>query len=302
MTIALIILSALVISLFGLGCYFARVLVFPYNRTYEETLASELENQALEKETWEQIPKQAVSIPSIYRYALAGYYLPVEKSRKLVVVSHGITNNLIGSIKYARIFQSLGFNTLIYDHRNHGRSGGKNTTFGYYERRDLITMVSWARENLGPFDVIGVHGESMGAAIAILAAALEPIFDFVVSDCSYAHLGDQLAFRLQEDFHLPAFPLIPLAQFWARILTGMRFKALHPQKAISEIQSPALIIHGAEDNYIPPEHARRLAEAPAEKERPLWLAPGADHAESLYDHPGAYAEKVSSFLKTHGWT
>jgi hypothetical protein len=35
MTIALIILSALVISLFGLGCYFARVLVFPYNRTYE---------------------------------------------------------------------------------------------------------------------------------------------------------------------------------------------------------------------------------------------------------------------------
>ncbi len=301
MKIALILLAAVVSIMAALSYYFARVLVFPHNRTYEKTLASELENLSLQKNEWDFLPKQMVTIPSIFGYEIAGYYLPVENARKLVIVSHGITNNLIGSIKYALIFQNLGFSALIYDHRNHGESGGENTTFGYYERRDLITVAEWALENLGSFNVVGVHGESMGAAIALLAAALDPVFDFVVSDCSYAHLGDQLAFRLKKDFHLPAFPLIPLAQVWARILTGMRINALHPVNEIASIQAPILIIHGAEDGYIPPEHARRLAQAQAAGERQLWLAPEADHACSLYENPAEYTEKVTTFLKFHGW-
>jgi hypothetical protein len=302
MTLPLILIAAsslLLLLLLGLGYYFARVLLFPHNRTYEKTLKKELESGTLSPKTWENLDKTALSIPSPFGYDLAGYYLPSGDACHIVIVSHGITNNLIGSVKYARIFLDLGFNVLIYDHRNHGKSGGRATTFGYYEQHDLSAVIDWVLAQHGPFEQIGIHGESMGAAIAILAAARDPRVDFLVTDCSYANLRDQIAHRLEEDFHLPAFPLLPLATIWARILTGMRFNTLHPEEALPEVDAPVLIIHGEADAYIPPSHARRLAETPAGAPRTLWLAPDADHAHALHKNPRGYPQQVSAFLKSH---
>ncbi len=55
---------------------------------------------------WEQ---ENVTIQSPYGYPLCGKYFPISGSSSTVILSHGITYNLYGSVKYMPIFRELGF-------------------------------------------------------------------------------------------------------------------------------------------------------------------------------------------------
>ena len=294
----LIPLLILLIFLFA-SYYFARILIYPVTRSYETTLEYAIEDGILTEKDWEALPKEEVTIRSIFGYDLYGYFLPNGSGHRTVIVSHGITCNLINSIKYAQIFLDLGFNVLVYDHRNHGKSGGKGTTFGYYEADDLCAVIDWLEENKPNTKMIGIHGESMGAAIGLLTAARDERVAFMVADCGYASLSDQVSDRARVQYHLPSFPLIPMVFQWARLLNGMRVDQIAPNKAITQINAPVLIIHGENDTYIHPSHAHRLAQADPENPRPLWIAPDADHAESIVNNKAVYRAQVASFLREH---
>ncbi len=186
---------------------------------------------------------------------------------------------------------------MVYDHRNHGKSGGQGTTFGYYEADDQRAVFDWLQENKPGTALIGIHGESMGAAIGLLAAARDERIAFMVADCGYASLIDQVSDRARIQYKLPSFPLVPLVFLWARLLNGMRVNQIAPEQAIKQVPAPVLIIHGEKDAYIDPSHAHRLAFADPEHPRPLWITPDADHAESLVKNKADYQAEVARFLR-----
>lgn len=66
------------------------------------------------------------------------------------------------------LFIKKGWNVLIYDHRRHGESGGKTTSYGHYEKFDLQTVVNWLKNEVGESLILGIHGESMGAVTTLL--------------------------------------------------------------------------------------------------------------------------------------
>ena len=70
---------------------------------------------------------------------------PQPGSNKTMILVHGISYTRMGMVKYMPIFRRLGWNILIYDQRFFGRSGGSNTSFGYYEKRDLVAAFDWAK-------------------------------------------------------------------------------------------------------------------------------------------------------------
>src|SRR5690606_6092697 len=80
-----------------------------------------------------------VNSPNGYRLK-AVLLEPLETSH-YVVISHGVTENKINSVKYARMFERLGFNSVIYDHRRHGDSECRTTSFGHYEKSDLVAVI-----------------------------------------------------------------------------------------------------------------------------------------------------------------
>ena len=91
----------------------------------------------------------------------------------------------------------MGFNILLYDLRNHGLSGGKNTTFGYYEKYDLRAIVEWAYMRVGPGGLVGTMGESLGGAISNPACSHRSRLAFVLPSVHLSDLKQMLIYRFK---------------------------------------------------------------------------------------------------------
>ncbi len=285
----------LLVILAGAGWYFSGLVVNPHIKTYEETYQIEISKGRIDKAKFESLPFEDVYILSPHGYRLHALYLAAEDSKKTIIFAHGFSFSLLGSVKYMDIFRRLGFNILMYDHRHHGKSGGNNVTFGYREADDLKSVVSWALHKLGGQGIIGIHGESIGAAVALQHAAIDNRASFYISDGSFTTLPELLKFRLKADFCLPAFPLYHIASLFSKLRAGFFFKSILPLYSIQDTRVPVLFIHGGADTYIPTEMGKRLFESYRGR-KSLYLCPGAKHSESFLTDKKEYEKRVKEFL------
>ncbi|MBW6472752.1 MAG: alpha/beta hydrolase [Anaerolineaceae bacterium] len=295
MVYLIVVLFLLIISIL-IGYVFAAKVVYPKRFGFEETYEIEKENGALIEEEYQSWVKEEVILPSQFAYSIYGLYFPMEGSKKVIVFSHGITYTLFGSVKYMKIFRKLDFNIFIYDNRYHGKSGGKNSTFGFYEKYDLKMIVDWIQQKVGLDAVIGTHGESMGAAISIQHAAIDPRIKFIIEDCSFSDLWDQLKYRLKVDFHLPAFPFLHLANIMSKVLTGMDFHKISPKKDVQNIQAPMIFIHGEQDDFIPVSMAYELYDNKVSGPKKIYIPNNAKHATAFRDNQDEYDRVIFEFL------
>lgn len=286
----------LLLIVIGVGWRLSDLVICPKTRSIADSYDYQVAEGHLVPEDFAALPKEEVRIRSPFGYDLFGLYIPYPGANKTVIIAHGITATLYHAVKYLWPFRDLGFNALLIEHRNHGRSGGTNTTFGYYEKEDLNAWVDFLKSTYGDEMLVGAHGESMGAAIALQHAILDPRIAFVVADCPFADAGEEFTYRLKEDYHLPRFPVIPFISFITKLRTGFAFRKAAPIKGMPTLATPVFFIHGEDDTYIPPEASVRLYEAKREPKK-LWLVPGAGHAESQPTQPDAYARLVGEFLE-----
>jgi fermentation-respiration switch protein FrsA (DUF1100 family) len=264
----------------------------------DHVLEQERADHRFSEEWYARLLREPIRIPSPRGYTLAGEYWPVAgNSRGIVILSHGVTVNRSASLKYAELFQSIGFSCLAYEQCRHGESGGRYTTYGYYERYDLQAVVDWVKGLFGGDILLGIHGESMGAAILLQYAGLvEDGADFYISDCAYASIWEQLAYQLRVQMHLPVWPLLHLTAWVCRLRCGFAIKEACPLAAVPHINNPVLFVHGEDDRYIPPDASMRLYEAKTNGLRSLLLVPGARHAQAQPMAPEQYKQTVIEFL------
>src|SRR5712692_3639853 len=94
--------------------------------------------------------------------------------RGTILFLHGVGDSKIAGIPYAKLFFDYRFNTFLYDSRRHGESGGRFCTYGYYEKHDVIDIIDYLSSRTDiMLGKIGIFGTSMGAAVAIQAAAID---------------------------------------------------------------------------------------------------------------------------------
>lgn len=287
----------------GIGLAYASfgALVFrnvqrPNTYTHEE--AFELDKkQGSYTESIRGIQKQVVRIPSTMGYYLYAHWLANGDSNKTIILVHGITSNIYGAMKYYALYHEMGFNILVYDHRNHGKSGGVGTSLGYHEKHDLEVCVQWVKEHVGQDSQVGTHGESMGGAIVIQHAAAYRSVDFVVADCPFADLARELRDVSRRDHQLAMWLSIPVASLISKLTGNGCYSESSPIKVIGRIEIPLMIIHGDSDTYITPDHAQDLYEAKVKGVRRLYFAQGADHALSIIKDRENYTREVKKFLE-----
>lgn len=296
MPVLALVLIVLIILILAGGFYLATRLVLPRRHSVEETYRIEVENGNLNAAEYESWPKRETVIQSPEGYPLFGIYFPIRDSRKTIIMVHGFTYGLFGSVKYMSMFRRRGFNILLIDLRHHGRSGGPNITFGFKEKQDIKAWITWSLAQLGPGGLVGTMGESLGAAVALQHAAIDQRPAFVIADCPYSDLERLVTYHLKKQYHLPAIPLLYVGEFWCRLLSGMTFENASPLPVMTKIESPVLLVHGENDDYVPAFMSRDLFEAKTTGLRQLYIAPGAGHAQAFSSNPEGYDRQVSDFL------
>ncbi|HHY83258.1 MAG TPA: alpha/beta hydrolase [Clostridiales bacterium] len=247
-------------------------------------------------EWYEQLKKEKHWIPSAFGYNLYAEYIPVPgKVSGTVIFSHGVTVSHITSIKYMRIFYEQGYNCLVYDHRRHGSSGGRFTSYGYFEKYDLETVVNWLEKNKGFCGKLGIHGESMGSAILLLYAGMNGKADFYIADCPYTTIMDQLLYRMEVEYKIRFKPLLGIVSWIIYLRAGFHLRDVNCLEAVKKVSKPILFIHGSDDDYVPAEMGVKLYNAKPEPKE-LYLVPNAKHAKALAADPERYRQVVFDFI------
>jgi pimeloyl-ACP methyl ester carboxylesterase len=230
------------------------------------------------------------------RVPIDAIHLPGTKDLA-IVVAHGFTLSWQRPNVW-RIANRLNpiAGVLSFDFRGHGRSGGLST-LGDREIRDLDVVVRWARE-LG-YQRVAVVGFSMGASIALRHAGLVGGVDAVVSVSGpgrWYYRGTESMRRVHFAVEHRIGRYATRRWLKTRIASdGWKLVPVPPAEAAAKISPvPLLIVHGDQDHYFPPEHARQLYMA-ANEPKELWLIPGMGHAEAscgqeLVDRIGRWVE------------
>lgn len=290
-----IVLGSLLVLSIGLGLI-SRLLLSPKRVPYEKTYKLGIQKGEIDDRLFQQKEKKELFIPSYYGYKLHGMLFPVENSRKVMIIAHGIKWSLFGSFKYVEMFQKRGFNVLLCDHRFHGLSGGKYTSFGFYEKDDLKAWIDYFYTNWGEDVFIGLLGESLGAASALEASKRDHRVKFCIADCAFSDFSSLLRIRLKLDFKLRFVPIIDLVSFIIKLRHGWSFPEVSPIKGLEKTKTPILFIHGKEDRFIPLQMTLDMFKRKRDNKK-LYLVPRAGHAEAFNVDPKGYEQKVIDFIK-----
>ncbi len=290
----IVLIIFLVLDVFFIG-YLAYRYVNPRVRKYELTKKISIQEDHLDIKTLFSLHAEEFYIASDYGYKLHGYVYKNQRSHKVIVFSHGITWSLWGSMKYVVDFYNLGFNIILFDHRAHGKSGGKKCTYGLYEKYDLKKICDYAFERFGKDIIIGVHGESLGAVIALQHAEIDKRTSFLIADSAFSDL--RLLFKKNfERLHLVPLFFMPVINFFMKITANLPIKKVSLKKSIRNIDIPILFVHGKRDFMVPYSMSIDLYNEKSKGKRDLLLVEKGKHADSFKVNKQKYFEKCKRFL------
>lgn len=231
---------------------------------------------------------------------LRGWWFAPRGSKRALIFAHGYgahrVDALWGGDEIARHFVQRGDGVLLFDLRGHGASDAARLSFGVSERADVLAALDFVAARGVPRACTALVGVSYGAATSLLAAAEAPGLAAVVADSAFAESWPIISQRMRQVAPLLArIQPDPGIRLIARALHGVDLAASRPVEAIARLaDTPVLLIHGAADLYIPPEHAARLQTALPSAE--LFLVAGAGHAEGYTRDRAAWLARVESFL------
>ena len=253
------------------------------------------------REWMEQQPQEEVFITSRDGLKLHGTFYPRQNTKKVAICFHGYTSD--GASDYAslgKFYLEHDFQVLLVDERAHGKSEGTYIGFGCLDRYDAKAWIDYVISRAGSDCQILLQGISMGAAIVLMTTglALPPQVKAAVSDCAFTSAYYVFKSVLKTMYHLPAFPLMNLADIMNRRRAGYGLNECNAVNEVAKSATPTLFIHGDRDTFVPCSMVYELYDAcTAPKE--LLVIHDASHAESYYKYTAAYENAVNKFINQY---
>ncbi|HEX5147546.1 MAG TPA: prolyl oligopeptidase family serine peptidase, partial [Candidatus Limnocylindrales bacterium] len=237
------------------------------------------------------------------RYTLHAWWVPAASpTAPVVILVHGQSSCRRDPVLLlpAGMLHRNGFSVLLVDLRDHGDSEVEDGRYanGTEEYLDVLGAWDWLTGTRGiPAGRVGLLGESLGAAVAIIAAGEEPRLAALWEGSSYANYRT----IANEELRRLGYPtlLMDAGVLMDRVMTGDDVTSKNPDGEIARMAGrPLFIVHGEADVRINVHHAYDLAAAAAAGGTPVepWIVPGAHHSEAAFIDPTAYERRLSEFF------
>jgi uncharacterized protein len=244
------------------------------------------------------LPQEDIELETKEGYKLSCWFVRQPgDSKGTIIYLHGVGDCKIGGVPYAQLFFGRGFNVFLYDSRRHGQSTGHYCTFGFYEKDDLTRVINYL---LSRTDVrvgkIGVFGTSMGAAVALQAAAIEKRIEAIIAEASFTDLRTVMVDYQKRIIKLPWHFLRNLAMSRSQTLAHFKARFVSPIHAVQSVHKPVLFIHGTDDTRIRSEYSKMLFNN-ANQPKELFLIPKGDHTNLLNVGGSEYETRIASFFE-----
>jgi uncharacterized protein len=216
---------------------------------------------------------------------LGGWFVPAVgtgTTQAAVLVCNGNAGNRAHRAPLAAVLARAGVPVLLFDYRGYGGNPGRPSERGLLSDARAARAYLASREDVDP-DRIVYFGESLGAAVAVALATEQPPAALVLRS----------PFTSLADVGRVHYPFLPV-----RLLLRDRYTAI---EQIGRVAAPVLVVAGARDEIIPPEHSRRVYEAAVGPKR--WvLIPDADHNHTELLAGERFIREIVAFLAEHAGT
>ena len=214
-----------------------------------------------------------------------------DREGPIVILLHGWADSRYGSLLWYPAIAPMASSVVMYDLRGHGDSRHQRFAWGRCESDDLRMIALAMREAADERSVI-VLGLSMGAMIAIDAAAQSGAIDAVIADSPYAVPGEVIG-RMCKAMCLPSWPMTTLAV----ALLSMRypgFGSFRTADRAGQLAVPLLVMVGEADRVSPPSDAESVAAAADDSE--LHVFEGAGHLQAACVDRERYTQALRDFI------
>ncbi|MDK0796724.1 alpha/beta hydrolase [Clostridium perfringens] len=302
--IILIIIAILVIAFFlATGLYIFRSTVTRELHDIEKSYTRYVENNLFDEALYNSASKEDITLKSFDGLNLTSTLIMNENpTNKFIVLVHGVSICYVGSLKYFDIFYRNDFNVLIVNQRRHGKSEGKYSTYGFYEKYDVNMWIEYLKSRFGNDIILGLHGESMGAGTVMETIPLNDSIKFVIEDCGYSNFHELIGFQITNEYKNRLVrkilrPSLLFANFFMKTKAKFSMKKIVPIDIVASTSLPMMFVHGKEDYFVPWYMAVDLYKAKTKGYKELYLVEGAKHAEALEVNKILYEKKIMTFIE-----
>jgi pimeloyl-ACP methyl ester carboxylesterase len=212
-----------------------------------------------------------------------------------VLILHGLWDSKARFFPLGELLARRGFDVVMPDLRRHGDSTGGYTTFGSLEKHDMLALMTGLRAAGDVRGPLWVFGFSMGAAITVRYAALDPLVRGAVAAAPFSDA---------KTITRRTVPLMSDRKFdavWARAagIAGFDPADTSTVEAARSLRCPLIVIHGRLDLIVPHSHGRAVFEAAPQPKR-FYSVGWAGHPALLLKGRRWFADRIDEVIAMAG--
>lgn len=224
------------------------------------------------------LPYEDVHLQTRDGVRLHGWWVEHPQPRGTILFFHGNAGNISHRLQTLRLFNELGYQSLIIDYRGYGQSGGKPSEPGLYADAEAAWRYLREAHQLSPGQII-LSGRSLGAAVALYLAEQHAPRALII-ESAFTSIPDMAAVHYG----------------WLPVRWLSRYQFDNRQR-IASLGCPVLIVHAKEDEIAPYAQGQELYQLASQPKQ--WLALNGGHNDAQLNDYRTYTHGLQAFLARH---